>query len=610
MCGIAGYLQLAPGQRPDLGAMTDALAHRGPDGRGVAELPGVGFGHRRLAIIDLSEGGHQPMRSADGRLLLTYNGEIYNYRELRDDLTALGHRFRSASDTEVILHAYQAWGDACIGRFNGMFAFALWDAERRRLFCARDRLGVKPFVYMVKGGLFLFASEPKGILAVAPEERRIDHATLHRYLTRNRLGDGERTFYAAIRQLPAAHALTVEDGVPEVRRYWDYPAADPDLAARPSGELGEHFRTLFLDAVRLRARSDVEVGTTLSGGLDSASIVAAFRHLFPGQPHKGFSAVFPGHHHDEGPAIRAVAARYGVDLHVVEQSADGLARDMAALVRHLDAPLISPAPVPLLRVMRTAQAAGVKVLYDGQGADELLAGYDVQLYPPYLHSLAREGRAGALFGALGGLTRRRAVWLARYLLPDGAHRLYQRGIAADAALTPGFAAAGTPEPTLPRRYADPLNDALWRLHAHTTLPGLLHYGDAVSMACSIEYRAPFLDYRLVEFGFRLPAREKIAGGVTKAILRRAMAGLLMDEVRLNRVKIGFDTPLGAWLGREPQVLNDAFADSAVRRHGIFDAAAVRRAAERLRGGEHGLERYVMRWLGAQMWITACIDGRG
>jgi asparagine synthase (glutamine-hydrolysing) len=321
MCGIAGYLLMGGGAVPDLAAMTAALVHRGPDDGGLFAGEGVGLGHRRLAIVDPSPAGHQPMLSGEDGLALTFNGEIYNFRALRAELEALGHRFRSATDTEVVLAAYRQWGVACLERFNGMWSFALWDAPRRRLVCARDRFGVKPFVYAEHDGRLLFASEPKALLAAVPDLRRIDRIALYRCLVHSLSGDGERSFYRDIRLLPAAHMLLVEDGRLSVRRYWDYPAPDPDLAAARPEIVAERVRELLVDAVRLRVPGDVQAGVTLSGGLDSSAIAALLTGLHPGRPVPAFSAAFPGDPYDEGPKIRAFAARTGLALDIAPQGA-------------------------------------------------------------------------------------------------------------------------------------------------------------------------------------------------------------------------------------------------------------------------------------------------
>jgi asparagine synthase (glutamine-hydrolysing) len=271
--------------------------------------------------------------------------------------------------------------------------------------------------------------------------------------------------------------------------------------------------------------------------------------------------------------------------------------------------MVSPASLALLRVMRRVREAGLKVMFDGQGADEAFAGYDRQLFPPALRSAAAGGDWRSVLAMLGGLDRRRAAWLARDLAPPLAHRLYRRAIGVEGVLDPDFVAAGeaVSEPVAAAPYGDPLTDALWRLHRRTSLPALLHYGDAISMACSVEYRAPFLDYRLVELAFRLPAAAKMGAGGTKVALRQALAGLLDDRVRLDPVKIGFHTPLARWLAENPGEMAEIAASSRLAAHGVFRPGALARALRRTAVGDARLESHAVRWLGAALWIEECID---
>lgn len=612
MCGITGYMNARGESPPDLAMMTGLLAHRGPDDSGIFEEPGIGLGHRRLSIIDLSPSGHQPMVSPDRTLVITYNGEIYNYIELREELRQHGHVFVSTSDTEVILAAYRQWGEDCVCRFNGMWAFAIWDRRARTLFCSRDRFGVKPFYYLEKAGTFAFASEPKALLAAFPEERRPDWDTLYSFLSQAMIMEGERTFYAAIRLLPPGHNLLMSDGKLRRSRYWSYPAGDAGAVEAPSAEHATRFRELFIDAVRLRARADVDVGTTLSGGLDSTAIVAAYRHLHPDASHKSYSAIFEGRGYDESDYIDAVVRHYHLQAHKFPQDAGNLLADMRELVWKLDSPLISPAIIPLHRVLRCVRADGTKVLYDGQGADELLAGYDNQFYPPYLHTLLRTPpeaggwveRIGMLSQALSGMTRPRALWTLRYMMP-WLTPLYRRAIAAEGVIRPEFRAR-VKEPTRqPPRYGEPLNEALYQAHAHSILPGLLHYGDGVSMANSIEYRLPFMDYRLVEYAFALPASEKMGKGFTKLILREALDGVMIDKVRLRRWKNGFHTPILSWFLASPDLLDATIHSSRMREHGVFEQDAIRVAIGKQRGG--ALAQHLLRWLSTELWMQECID---
>src|SRR5579884_1948947 len=321
-------------------AMTRVLGHRGPDGEGSWSAGPIALAHRRLAILDLSPAGAQPMPGEDGTLRIVYNGEVYNYVELRDELRALGHRFVTATDTEVILRAYAQWGADCLRRLNGMFAFALWDARRGRLLCARDRFGIKPFYYAIAGDTLLFASEVKALLASGRVVPRPNDAAVHRFLVSGHYPEGEETFFAGIRQLPPAHLLLVEHGRVETRCWWQLPEHH-SYATLSDGEAAARFRDLFRDAVRIRLRSDVPVGTCLSGGLDSSSIVCQLAELEGDAGRHAVSALFDDPAIAEGRYVEEVVRHTGVTSHVVRPEWDGLIEDLPRLVWHQEAPFLS-----------------------------------------------------------------------------------------------------------------------------------------------------------------------------------------------------------------------------------------------------------------------------
>jgi asparagine synthase (glutamine-hydrolysing) len=591
MCGIAGVVSRDREALGSIAAMTRALRHRGPDdegyllassvsGRACAHrgadtrpeitdpsLPGaapegsdVAFGHRRLAILDLSPAGHGPMPSADRQLWITYNGEVYNYVELRDELRARGHAFRTGTDTEVLLAAYAEWGEDALPRLNGMWSFAIYDTRRRTVFCARDRFGVKPFFYHDGPALFAFASEIKGLLAHPAVPRRVHEPALAGFLCRGALDEGEQTFFEGIRSLPAAHKLTLDitSGRHAVSRWYDLPERE-EKPADPSA-----LRALLEDAVRLRLlRSDVDVGTCLSGGLDSSSIVALTARLRQGAEDSGrhtFSVLYDDRGLSEAPFVDAVVASTGAIAHRTSATSADLATDLAALVRHQDEPIPSAGPFSHWRVMRLAHEHGIKVLLDGQGADEILGGYHYH-YGPFLGEVSRRrGTLAALEDArqAAGVTGRPLAFflglLAYQRLPLPAfvrekaaarfstHRhvpleMIDPALLARLGRLPGSRHA--PRPTLlAERKAN-----LWS----TSLPALLRYEDRNSMAFGIEARTPFLDYRLVEHAMALPADALVREGWTKSVLRDAMAGLLPEAVRLRRDKLGFATPETRWL---------------------------------------------------------------
>jgi asparagine synthase (glutamine-hydrolysing) len=583
MCAITGVFAADRSVVEAVRNMTDALRHRGPDDEGYllvdtrkgetaafrgpdtlagiphATLPSsfaegvdLAFGHRRLAIIDLGPGGHGPMASPEGHLWITYNGEVYNYLELREELKRAGRSFRTASDTEVVLAALDEWGPRALEHFNGMWAFALYDARRRRLFCARDRFGVKPFYYYWDGEIFAFASEIKGLRANPRVPRHPHLPTLHGFLVHGTVDETDQTFYEKIRSLAAGHHLTLEldSRRLKVERWYDVAPVEPPSPAE--------LRELLEDAVRLRLRSDVDVGTCLSGGLDSSSIVALtarMRQATSNGHHHSFSVVYPDAGLDESAHVARVVEATGVHGQLARPTAKEFLEDLTHIVRSQDQPFPSTGVYTQWRVMKLARAAGVKVLLDGQGADEVLAGYHYH-YGPYLAELAAEvGWWTALVEArkASRVTGHSLAFLLgllayhRLALPESVRSLALARLATHRSLPRRFldrdfaarAGGGPGERHAPRSSLGAERRAnLFK----TSLPALLRYEDHNSMAFSIEARTPFLDYRLVEKALALPARSLIRDGWTKAIMREAMTGVLPESVRLRRDKLGFPTP--------------------------------------------------------------------
>jgi asparagine synthase (glutamine-hydrolysing) len=603
MCGLAGIadFQRQP-ERLEVERLLDDLRHRGPDGRGVFVDDGVCLGHLRLAIIDLSDAGLQPMPSEDRRLQLLHNGEIYNYLELRRELEALGHRFHSATDSEVILAAYREWGTACVERFNGMWAFVIWDADRRRLFASRDRFGVKPFYFRLDGSRLAFASEPF-VLGGA----HANLAAVRAYLEQGYLDVGEETFFAGVHKLPPAHSLTFGPDGLRVERYW---RLEPqDAPADPAGAV----RETFLDAIRLQLRSDVPVGTCLSGGIDSSSIAVAVAHH--GHEHqKTVTAFFDESGFDERPYARVVVERTGADAHWVTFTADDLVDRLPAIVQAQGEPFGSTSICAGWFVMRAAKEAGLKVMLDGQGGDELFAGY--RAYFGYrLSDLLRRGQVREAYAELAAFASRNGPrWAAVALV--GPHVPERARLAARARLHGSADLAGPALERLPATAGgdgNPFADRLRReLHAVLTrrgLPELLRYEDRNSMAHSLEARVPLLDHRLVELAFSLPGDELIRRGETKSVLRRALHDLLPREVRERRDKLGFVTPEGMFLrGRLGDLAADVFASKRFAERGLADPAAARRRLERHRRGELNAGMEIWRTLNLELWAQRFLDG--
>jgi asparagine synthase (glutamine-hydrolysing) len=617
MCGLCGVVALgrAP-ERETAAAMARELDHRGPDGDGhYADDAGVAFAFRRLAIIDLSDAGRQPFASDDGALQLLHNGEIYNYRELRRELETHGHEFRSATDTEVILRAYEQWGDACVGRFNGMWAFALWDGRARKLFCARDRFGVKPFYYRHADGRFVFASEPKAFRADVGARLEPNLRAVREYVEQGYADDTDDTFFRGIVKLPPAHTLTLDERGLRLRRYWQL---EPREA--PTGDAAEEVRSLFVDSVRLRLRSDVPVGTCLSGGIDSSAIACTVDHLLHveaenarpvGERQRTFTAYFDGDGFDERPYARAVVEQTRAAAHWISFDDAELVETLPRIVETQDEPFGSTSIVAQWHVMRAARDAGLKVMLDGQGADEVFAGYH-GYFGPYFADLLVAGRLASLRRELGAYralhgasASTAAVALARPFLPERVRRLARaRTQGSDALVHPSLRAGAQPlaHANGAPPYADRLRRQLHLILTRRGLPELLRYEDRNSMAHSIEARVPFLDYRLVELLFSLEATELIAGGRTKAVLRRALGDLLPPLVRDRVDKLGFVTPEQRWLrGRLGDLAGDVFASQSFRERGWVDVAAARRRLERHRRGDLNAGFELWRALNVELW---------
>lgn len=609
MCGIAGVLAPdgPPPTRAALVAMAGALRHRGPDAQGIYRDATCGLAHARLSIIDLA-GGHQPMLDADERLVISYNGEVFNYVELRAELRALGHRFRTSSDTEVVLAAWRAWGEDALPRFNGQFAFAIWDRAARTLTLARDRLGVRPLHVCAHGGRVWFASEAKAIFAGDPSiPRALDPAGLGEAFT-FWAPLAPRTAFQGVEELPPGHVRTYGPGGVRERRYWDlaFPTAGEGeggaLASVASvADAADALRDALADATALRLlRADVPVGCYVSGGLDS-SVVAALAHRARGGALRTFSLRFADAEYDETPWQRALVAQLGSahDELVVDRAA--IAEAFPETVRHVERPLLRTAPAPLLLLARLVRQAGIKVVLTGEGADELLAGYDLfrearvrrfwarqpastsrprlleKLYPYLARSPTRtRAMAREFFGRdLDRADAPEFAHLPRWRSAQALHRLFTPDVRA------AIAAAGDPiaglVASLPA--ALPSWDPLARdqyVEIRTLLSGYLlsAQGDRVAMASSVEGRFPFLDARVIALAAALPADHKLRVLDEKHVLKRAAAGLVPPEI-VRRPKQPYRAPDAlAFVGAPPPWVEEVLAPAAVAAAGIFTPAAV------------------------------------
>ena len=654
MCGITGAYSFKGSINPDLiRRMTDSLRHRGPDDEGflagnstsskVVSLIGVDsktygpriedfdkpanlfLGHRRLSIIDLSPAGHQPMCNEDGSLWIVHNGEVYNYIEIRNKLETLGYHFKSRTDTEVILHAYEEWGVDCLSRFNGMWAFVILDLKRKRMFCSRDRAGVKPFYYLYDGKRFCFASEIKALLqiddfCVEPNEQIIAD-----YLFSGLLDHTHETFFKNIYQLRPGEYLLFEDKKLTIRSYWDIETNEINFSR--DDDYAERFYELLKDSIRLRLRTDVPIGSCLSGGLDSSSIVCLANQLMfngrsidtrvVGERQKTFSSCFEEPAYDERKFIEEVICRTGAEKNYVFPDEKGFLNDLYQLIRYQEEPLGSTSMYAQWKVMRLAKEKQVTVLLDGQGGDELLAGYLPSFY--YLFSqalkdfdiglLMREGKG--FLKHHKNLTRRLFHKTIAAIVPKRL-RTFFPGLDRDGG---GWAEEGFRKNyyrsfSWPRKFEHELNNYLYHAFRFTVLPGLLHYEDRNSMAFSLEARLPFLDYRLVEFSFSLPAHLKMDGGVTKVILREAMKGTLPERIRNRMDKIGFATPEEIWFRTglrewiEKIISSKSFAE-----RGYFDVPKVKRIFLEYCEGKRNNHSLIWRWVNLELWLRTFFDGK-
>jgi asparagine synthase (glutamine-hydrolysing) len=633
--------------------MNDTQAHRGPDGQGFvlawrdagrfqhALLPNtaqwqnaqqvkVALGHRRLAILDLSDRGLQPMTVADRREWIVFNGEIYNHLELRSELEAHGYSFTTRTDTEVLLQAYRHWGEECLTRLQGMYAFAIWDGQRGRLFCARDRLGIKPFYYATPNGHLIFASEIKALLAFPGMQTTPDDDAVLGFLIHANCDYGARTVLRDVRALPAAHSLSVDlaTGRWTTRPYWQL-APWPTNGTRDS-EYVQHLRDLLVDTTCKHLISDVRVGSCLSGGLDSSAVVSLIGKIWREHPEAAtavgdrlytFTSCYEHREIDErGYALEAANA-VGATPHLVFPSARDFWDSFPRIAWHQDMPFGSLSYYAQWRVMRAAKEAGVKVLLDGQGGDEVFGGYAKFRYA-YLASLLRSGNLTAFSRELGAILRHGDRYVMdlrrgyRYL-PKGMRRmlgvdsLLQQVLHTDI----GSAVAGDSTPaTRWWRYAaggpqqDFAGTFMQRMQVDDivmdTLPQLLRHEDRSSMAFSLEARVPLLDHNVVEYGLSLPDRLKVRNGWSKVAVRNAMDGLIPEPVRWRKTKLGFAAPDRHWLTKDLRPEVTALINEDLRCARYIDVPALRRWYDSPEAAQANEESYLglFRVLSVEMWM--------
>ena len=621
MCGIAGILARRRVNKQAVKAMTDQMHHRGPDGEGIWESSDgrIILGHRRLAIIDPTPAGSQPMVSDDGDYILTFNGEIYNYLELATHLKTLGRKFKSKSDSEVLLQGYAEECEAILKSLNGMFAFVIYDARRKKLFCARDRFGEKPFLYVHSPDFFAFASEYKALFSLAEVNRGIEIERLLTFLHEPRLGleDERETVFKSIRQLLPGEYLTIDTMSFEIKveRYWSLEKKE-EFEGLQIDEAANQFKSLLSDSIKIRMRSDVPVGSCLSGGLDSASIVCLNREtLGPLENYNVFTGRFPDTKSDEWKYAREIIKATHVRSHVVTPSPVGFLAELPDFMWHNELPVGSASQYAQWCVFRLAKEEGVTVLLDGQGADELLGGYE-QYFQAYLstrraagtYNVNEEMAIRSRYPA-AHLTMKQDI-LSR--LPGGVRyhlaNLFNKGSDFRFGLTPDAHDKLKKFDSNLYSRSLMLNECLREDSFHAHLPTLLRYGDRNSMAHSREVRLPFCDHRIAELSFSLAPHILMGDAQTKRLLRESMKGILPEAVRTRWNKQGFLPPQEEWFNTDLiDWVEEIVTSASFLERGFWNVSWWRAAVRRMRRGERHLAWQLWRPAICESWYRFVVD---
>lgn len=626
MCGIFGILNM--GRKTDFNierfeASLLKMNHRGPDGHAINQVTeNLLLGHVRLAIIDVGEENRQPF-CIDDNYWIIYNGEIYNYIELRNELKSLGYSFRTKGDTEVLLRAYQHWGSKCVNRFNGDWSFAIFNKQENTLFCSRDRFGVKPFNYAFTNDCFIFASEIKPIINYFEELKKPDYNIISNYC-RNSLGaQTEQTWFAGIKRLPPAHNIIFYNGTNHLERYWNYP---PNIDHKIKfSEAKEEYKNIFIDSTKLRMRSDVPVGATLSSGLDSSSIVAVLNYL-QCFTFKTFTADMDGslfktsefdvykntNTINETDLVKDFSERLRLDSDYIIIPKNDFVEDLGKVIYSLESGHSSPAILPLSHIYSHAKSF-VKVVLEGQGADELLGGYIINHFPLVVFELIKQGNISAAYSEYKLFSD---IYSVKYSLKQFLRLANSQFMEKGFHLLLGYNKVFGDKLKSYQRLNDyPENNQLIEevfarqlLKSHTGgLVNLLHYGDAISMSHSVESRLPFLDVNLVEFVFKLPYNFKIKNGFGKYIHREAMEGIVPENILKNRLKYGFNTPLASkFENLNSEAVKILLSDRCVER-GIYNKAGLLKFINEHISKKWDHSSRLFRLLSVELWFRKFID---
>jgi asparagine synthase (glutamine-hydrolysing) len=615
MCGITGLINLNQEKisSSTIQLMMDSMKHRGPDDEGIFIDGNVGLGFVRLSIIDLSAAGHQPMHSADGKYVVVFNGEIFNYIELREELKQIGYMFNTETDTEVLINSFKEWGEECQHKFNGMWAFAIYDIGNKKLFISRDRYGIKPFYYFQNDEVFAFASEIPSLLKILKHRPDANYQAIFDYLVFNRTDQSHVTFFKNIFKLQHGHSLLIDlKGNVSISKPTRWYNLKIEITKRDNKQITlDDFKTLFEDALRIRLRSDVPVGVCLSGGLDSSAIVSTLIKKFDKQHLKTFSAVYKkGQIGDETPFIELYKDELK-NMYYTEPNHISLLNDLERFVSKHPEPIPTTSPYAQYKVMELAKDK-VVVTLDGQGADEMLAGYHY-FFGFYFKDLLRHFR---LVRLLSELVYYLKIHKSLYAIKTFIYFLLPTSIRTKTRVTEKnylnhefiskFSKTNSIAGNL---YASKsLNEALVN-HFEYKLEHLLKWEDCNSMAFSLEARVPFLDHRLVEATLSTDGREIIVNGMTKNPLRNAMKGILPEKIRLRIDKMGFSTPEDEWF-REKEfqlLINDIINSDSFAGRRIFNVGKVKKMYVKHLSKEINISKEVWKWLHLELWFRKYID---
>jgi asparagine synthase (glutamine-hydrolysing) len=604
MCGIVGFT--GKRDKDALNRMMDSIYHRGPDDDASLEAKNFSVGFRRLAIIDLSKSIY-PLTNEEKTVKVFLNGEIYNYQELQDELKNAGHKFKTQSDTEVIAHGYEQWGEKVVEHLRGMFVFVIYDEKKDSLFIARDRLGIKPLYYAEYDGRVIFSSEIKALFAGFAINRDADDLAVYRFLVSRVHDIDKNTFFSNVKRLLPGHQMTIDShGNFRIEKYWK-PTFNPEFKSKKSDQdYAEEFKEIFTEAVRLHLIGDVPVGVTLSGGLDSTGITALASKLYKEMDAKNtlytFSAIHPGETVDESKYIDYVTSQYDVKSIKIKPEVDKFWEDLPLWTYFQEEPVISGAPYAYYTVMREARKY-VTVLLSGQGGDELLAGY-IPYFFTYLQSALNSGNYLEIL---------RESFLGRDLYTKFAMNILrakfkkEKQHSARHVLSYQFAKEFGGK-NIEFKNKKNLNERLFEDVTSSSTPSLLRYEDKNGMANALESRVPFFDHKLVEYIFNLPIDQKIKNGWTRFIYREAMKGIIPEGIRRRRSKIGFTNPESEWIERKSDKFIEIFSSDSFRSRKYWNADAVLSEFKQFLNGEQsGDILYFWRIFSIEMWLRTYVD---